>query len=87
MGSLIVYAPFVVENIQSEAYFYLEKEIFCHYLKNFVTKLQLKMKTMLLEKKLMFIAKFSLSKNGFSVTGLSFRDRNMDLDKRWLCRS
>jgi hypothetical protein len=45
------------------------------------------MKTMLLEKKLMFIAKFSLSKNGFSVTGLSFRDRNMDLDKRWLCRS
>jgi len=64
-----------------------EKEIFCHYLKNFVTKLQLKMKTMLLEKKLMFIAKFSLSKNGFSVTGLSFRDHNMDLDKRWLCRS
>jgi len=28
-----------------------KKEIFCHYLKNFVTKLQLKMKTMLLETK------------------------------------
>jgi hypothetical protein len=28
-----------------------KKEIFCHYLKIFVTKLQLKMKTMLLETK------------------------------------
>ena len=28
-----------------------KKEFFCHYLKNFVTKLQLKMKTVLLETK------------------------------------
>jgi hypothetical protein len=43
-----------------------KKEIFCHYLKNFVTKLQLKMKTMLLEKKNRYLSQnFNFLKKGF----------------------
>jgi hypothetical protein len=63
-----------------------EKAIFCHFVKIFVAVLQLKIKTVI------FIAKIWLSKNGFSVTisaqrRVVFRDRNMDLDRWWLCRS